>query len=90
MSSDSTPLIGAPAKPDTVLTVTLSPAFLLVFKSVLALTLICLVLGCSLVGLTVHSGRTLTPQETGLLDLFTSTFKLGFGAIIGLLGGKAL
>jgi hypothetical protein len=90
MSSNSTPPTGAPATPGTVLTVTLSPAFLLVFKSVLALTLICLVLGCSLVGLSVHSGRTLTSQETVLLDLFTSTFKLGFGAIIGLLGGKAL
>jgi hypothetical protein len=90
MSLNSTPPTGDPAKPGTVLTVTLSPAFLLVFKSVLALTLICLVLGCCLVGLAVHSGRTLTPQETGLLDLFTSTFKLGFGAILGLLGGKTL
>jgi hypothetical protein len=73
-----------------VLTVTLSLAFKLVFNSVLALTVICLFLGCSLVGLTVHTGRSLTTQENVLFDLFTSTFKLGFGAIIGLLGGKAL
>jgi hypothetical protein len=74
----------------TLLTVTLSPAFKLIFCSVLAITIVCLILGCSLVGLTVRTGRTLTPQEDVLFDLCTSTFKLGFGTIIGLLGGKAL
>ncbi len=90
MTSDSSSPIIHSVKPATVLTVTLSPAFKLVFVSVLALTLICLFLGCSLVGLTLHAGRSLTSQENVLFDLFTSTFKLGFGAIVGLLGGKAL
>ena len=80
-------------KSSRVLTVTLSPAFKVVFFSVLAVTLICLVLSCILVGITVRAGggdHMLTSQESALFDLFTSTFKLGFGAILGLLGGKAL
>jgi hypothetical protein len=32
----------------------------------------------------------MTKDESGLFELGASTFKLGFGAIIGLLGGKAL
>jgi hypothetical protein len=74
----------------TTLTVTLSPAFKLVFLSVLGLTVLSLLIGCTLVGLTMRTARALTPQENVMLDLCTSTFKLGFGAIIGLLGGKAL
>jgi hypothetical protein len=77
-------------EPDAVLTVTLSPAFKLVFCSVLALTIICLLLACTLVGLTMRTARSLTPQESVIFDLCTSTFKLGFGAMIGLFGGKAL
>jgi len=74
----------------TVLTVRLSPAFKLVFLSILGLTILSLLIGCTLVGLTMRTGRNLTQQENAMLDLYTSTFKLGFGAIIGLLGGKAL
>ncbi len=74
----------------TVLTVRLSPTFKLVFLSVLGLTIISLLIGCTLVGLTMRTGRNMSPQETAMFDLSTSTFKLGFGAIIGLFGGKAL
>ena len=74
----------------TTLTVTLSPAFKLVFLSVLGLTVLSLLIGCTLVGLTMQTSRAMTPQENVMLDLCTSTFKLGFGAIIGMLGGKAL
>jgi len=74
----------------TKLTVRLTPAFKLVFLSVLGLTILSLLLGCTLVGLTIRTAREMTPQENVMLDLCTSTFKLGFGAIIGLLGGKAL
>lgn len=69
----------------TVLTIRLSPAFKLVFASVLGLTILCLILGCSLVGLGIKSD-----EAKVMFELCTSTFKLGFGAIIGLLGGKAL
>ena len=75
---------------DTPKTVTLSPRFNSVFLSVLGITILSLLIGCSLVGLTVRTGREMTPQENVLFDLCTSTFKLGFGAIIGLFGGKAL
>jgi uncharacterized membrane protein (Fun14 family) len=78
------------ASETTVLTVSLSPAFKLVFLSVLGLTILSLLIGCTLVGLTIRTARNMTPQENVMLDLCTSTFKLGFGAIIGLLGGKAL
>lgn len=71
-------------------TVTLSPTFNVVFLSVLGLTILSLLIGCVLVGVTVRSGREMTPQENVLFDLCTSTFKLGFGAMIGLFGGKAL
>jgi len=74
----------------SVFTVRLSPAFKWTFLSVLGLTVLCLLIGCTLVGLTIRTGRDMTPQENAILDLCTSTFKLGFGAIIGLFGGKAL
>jgi len=74
----------------SVLTVRLSPAFKWTFLSILGLTVLCLPIGCTLVGLTIRTARDMTPQENVILDLCTSTFKLGFGAIIGLFGGKAL
>lgn len=74
----------------TVLTVSLSPAFKLVFLSVLGLTILCLILACALIGLSFRAGRPMTKDETGMFEVCASAFKLGFGAIIGLLGGKAL
>jgi uncharacterized membrane protein len=75
---------------DKVIKVTITPIFKMVFLTVLGLTVICLLIGCSLVGLTVSLGRNLTTQENVLFDLCTSTFKLGFGAMIGMFGAKAL
>jgi hypothetical protein len=89
MTPNPNPRTGADA-PATVITVTLSPAFKLVFLSVLGLTILSLLIGCTLVGLTITTGRAMADPEKVMLDLCTSTFKLGFGAIIGLLGGKAL
>jgi hypothetical protein len=77
-------------KSTTVLTVSLSPAFKLVFLAVLGLTIICLITSCAVIGLSFRAGRPMTKDESGLFELGASTFKLGFGAIIGLLGGKAL
>ena len=68
-----------------VLSIPLSPTFKLVFVSVLGLTILCLIIGCSLVGLGVKSD-----EGKVLFELCTTAFKLGFGAIIGLVGGKAL
>lgn len=69
----------------TVLTVTLSPVFKLIFCSVLGITVLSMALGCSLVALGVQ-----TVEGKALFDLCVTTWKLGFGAIIGLLGGKAI
>jgi hypothetical protein len=90
MNSEAAASTGSSVQQATVLTVTLSPAFKLVFVSVLVLTVLGLFLACCIVGLTLRTGSHLTHQVSVLFDLGTSTFKLGFGAIIGLLGGKAL
>ena len=90
MSSDSSSSVVRSATASTVLTVSLSPAFKLVFVSVLAITILCLLLACSLVGFAIRAEGSLPPPAQELMDLSTSMFKLGFGAIVGLLGGKAL
>ncbi len=65
-------------------TLTITPVFKLVFASVLSITLICL--GVALY-LTLQ-----TPNDAikSLNEKVLSVFTLGCGAIIGLLGGKAL
>jgi hypothetical protein len=73
------------------LTVTLSPTFKLVFLSVLAITICSMLVACPLAifqirGLNMEPG---TPLSI-VFETCITTFKLGFGAMIGLLGGKAL
>ena len=68
----------------------LSPTFNTVFVAVVGLTVLSLLVTCTLVGITVRSGRQMLEQEKVMFDLGATTFKLGFGAIIGLFGGKAL
>jgi hypothetical protein len=63
----------------------LTPAFKLIFLSVLALTFL------SYVGslfLAVFDASHPTENVKQLIDTFSTTWKLGFGAIIGLIGGK--
>jgi hypothetical protein len=79
-----------PVQSATVLTVTLSPAFKLVFLSTLVITILCLFIACTLVGLGLKTGQGMTKDGNELFIVSTFVFKLGFGAIIGLLGGKAL
>lgn len=76
-----------------VLTVTLTPAFKLIFLSVLAITILSMLLGCYLVLASTESaagGAPMSEPEKALMTTCLSTFKLGFGAILGLLGGKAM
>jgi len=70
---------------NTVLTIPLSPTFKLVFVSILGLSVLCLIIVCTLVGLGIKS-----EEGKVLFELCATAFKLGFGAIIGLVGGKAL
>lgn len=75
----------------TVLTVTLTPAFKLVFLSVLGITVLSMLIGCYLVvAERAVGGAPMSEPETVLMTTCLATFKLGFGAIIGLLGGKAI
>jgi NhaP-type Na+/H+ and K+/H+ antiporter len=69
----------------TTLTVTLSPIFKLVFISVLGITVLSMFITCALVA--VHNE---TDQGKALFELFASLTKMGFGAMVGLLGGKAI
>lgn len=73
-----------PSQPP-VATVTLTPVFKLVFTSVLSITLICLVVA-------IFLAMRSNPSEEikSLNEKVLSVFTLGCGAIIGLLGGKAL
>ena len=81
MSSDA----ASPKQSSTTITVTLTPAFKLVFLSVLGITVLSMVLSCYLVA----SGAA-SEDKTALVQACLTTWKLGFGAIIGLLGGKAI
>jgi hypothetical protein len=72
--------------PDVV-RITMSPAFKLVFRSVLGITVLSMIVSCPL---TVLAGPEPSPDMKALLTTFLTTWKMGFGAIIGLLGGKAL
>ena len=83
----TTPIIAetAPSQPSPrVTTLTLTPTFKLVFLSVVGITVLAMVLSCYLL-----SGPK-SEERTALMNAFLTTWKLGFGAIIGLLGGKAM
>lgn len=63
----------------------LSPAFKLAFLAVLAITILSMLITCSLVALNNE-----TAQGKALFELCASICKMGFGAMVGLLGGKAI
>ena len=61
-------------------------AFELVFVSILALTIISLAVSVYL----AVSIANPSDQVKGLIETCSTTWKLGFGAIVGLIGGKAI
>jgi hypothetical protein len=65
--------------------ITLSPAFKLVVTIVTGLTI--LSLGVSIF-LALYQQKS--EQINQLLETCSTTYKLGFGALVGLIGGKAL
>jgi hypothetical protein len=62
-----------------------SPAFKLVFISVLGVTVLCILLNLGLVLLGPYN-----PQAERLSDSLSTAWKLGLGAIFGLLSGKTI
>ncbi len=68
-----------------------SPGFKLILGTVAGLTVLSLVVS---IGLGIFISRQ--PKRTDLTDLknlvetCSTTFKMGFGAIVGLIGGKAI
>ena len=64
----------------------LTPGFKLVFTSVLCLTVLSFLMGISL-SLAIEKPSS---NINGWIETCSTTFKLGFGAIVGLIGGKAL
>jgi hypothetical protein len=74
-----------PPSPLPATAIVLTPAFKLIFFSVLGLTIL------SLVG---NFLAVLVPNQTEevkrLAETCSTTWKLGFGAIVGLIGGKVL
>lgn len=75
---------GEPTGPP-IATLTLTPAFKLVFYSVLGLTVLSLAASFVLV---LRDKQT--EEIKRLAETCSTTWKLGFGAIVGLIGGKAL
>lgn len=65
---------------------TLSPRFKWTLVSIVGLTLLSLMVSLTLVLMV----DPLTPEGKSLFQTTTTTWKMGFGAIVGLVSGKAL
>ncbi|MFD9206294.1 hypothetical protein ACFVZM_08420 [Streptomyces sioyaensis] len=59
--------------------------FKMIFLAVLSITLLCLLLDFTIVLIGPEPGDSLRSLE----DTLNSGFKIGFGAMVGLIGGKA-
>lgn len=66
----------------------LTPAFKAVFITVTIITVLCLIGFVALA--IIYPNDDPTSRLTSVFETLRSAFTLGFGAIVGLLGGKAL
>jgi hypothetical protein len=78
------PKAAAPPPQDTE--IVLSPVFKWAFTSVVALTTSCLIATILMTWLITHP----TDQAKDAINTVSTAFKMGFGAIVGLIGGKAI
>ena len=62
-----------------------TPMFRWIFSAVLGLTILSLAVS---IALSLQPGP-MSPQQASLFEACSTTWKLGFGAIVGLLGGRA-
>jgi hypothetical protein len=67
--------------------ITISPVFKLVFITASSFTLVSFVV---LILMTILIKGDFSDQQNKLAAMLTTTFQTGFGAIIGLIGGKAI
>jgi hypothetical protein len=67
-------------------TTVLTPFFKLVFLTVLGLTLLSIAIDLFLVMMVNNPSE----QAKSLIETCSTTWKMGFGAIVGLIGGKAI
>jgi hypothetical protein len=81
----SNPPHGSPSGGPPIPQVRFTPVFRLVFFSVLALTVLSLLVSVYLAGVSEP-----TEQANRLFVTCTTSWQMGFGAIVGLIGGKAL
>jgi hypothetical protein len=65
---------------------TLAPSFKWILISIMGLTLLSLGVSLAL----VWTIDTLPTEAKSLFETMTTTWKMGFGALVGLVGGKAL
>ncbi|HEV7711816.1 MAG TPA: hypothetical protein VGP16_26750 [Asanoa sp.] len=85
MSESTTDVAAAPAQEGVELT-RVTPAFKLVFLTVLGLTVIAFATNVIL----VIALKEPNEQAKTLIDTCSTITKAGFGAIVGLIGGKAV
>lgn len=67
-------------------TLDVTPTFKLIFLSVLSLTILSLIVTIVLAVFV----KSPSPAVQGTIETCSTTYKMGFGAIVGLIGGKAL
>ena len=83
--NDQSPASSTPEGPRVVSEATISPFFKLIFRTVLGLTVLSLAVDVALIMLINNPSE----QAKGLIETCSTTWKMGFGAIVGLIGGKA-
>jgi hypothetical protein len=60
------------------------------YKLFFWVALILTVLSLAIAFVLAYQSQPLSPQQNSLFETCTTTWKMGFGAIIGLIGGKAV
>jgi hypothetical protein len=85
MTNEGTAAAATPSDSSSSIASELTPFFKLIFLTVFALTLLSLVVYVAVVIMVDNPND----QAKGLIDTCSTTWKMGFGAIVGLIGGKA-
>jgi hypothetical protein len=73
---------------NATVTITLTTQFKITFLSLVALTALAMILGCAM----FFARPDIKPgtPEFGMIEALSSTWKLGFGTVVGMIAGKAM